>query len=93
MFWASVAFIPLGIIGAFMTELRDNGVGLTFTSNNPVVIFFAHIGEELLGLILSPIWFIKAIINHSFTFATIIDYLVYFAEIAFIIVGLVRLFN
>ena len=49
LFWASVLFIPLAVIGAFVTKYVDDGEGLSFSSDKIVVIIFAHVGEELLA--------------------------------------------
>ena len=54
LFWACVLFIPIAIIGAFATKYGDGGEGLLFKSDNIVVIIFAHIAEEILGLFLTP---------------------------------------
>ena len=58
LFWACVLFIPIAIIGAFATKYGDGGEGLSFKSDNLFVIFFAHIAEEILGLFLTPFWFL-----------------------------------
>lgn len=58
LFWGCVLFIPIAIVSAFATKYGDNGEGLSFKSNNLFVIFFAHIAEEILGLFLSPFWFL-----------------------------------
>ena len=87
LFWASILFIPIAIIGAFATKYRDYGEGLQFQSNNIVVIIFAHIAEELLGLFLTPFWFLKDIFSQRLTIPKIIDYMLYFAELVFIIFG------
>ncbi|MBO5567769.1 MAG: hypothetical protein J6A79_02320 [Clostridia bacterium] len=34
LFWASILFIPIAIIGAFSTKYRDKEEGLLFFSNN-----------------------------------------------------------
>ena len=58
LFGACVLFIPIAIIGAFATKYGDGGEGLSFKSDNLFVIFFAHIAEEILGLFLTPFWFL-----------------------------------
>jgi len=88
LFWASVLFLPIAIIGAISTKHKDCGEGLTFDSDNVVVIFFAHIGEELLGLFLSPFWLIVDLIRRRLTEEKVADYIVYFLLIAFIYIGL-----
>ena len=94
MFWASVCFIPLAILGAILTKVIDSGEGLSFKSNKILVIMFAHIAEEIIGLVATPIWFFKEIICVIFHHPKesdswkIIDFATYFIEIAFIAVGL-----
>ncbi len=91
LFWASVLFIPLAVIGAFVTKYVDDGEGLSFSSDKIVVIIFAHIGEELLGLILTPIWFIKDAVTKDFEFWKVVDYIVYVILLIFIIFGILVL--
>jgi len=87
LFWSSILFIPIAIVGAFSTKYGDFGEGLQFKSNNIIVIIFAHIAEELLGLFLTPFWFLKDIFSNDLTVSKAIDYILYFAEIVFIILG------
>lgn len=87
MFWASVLFIPISIIGAFATRYCDSGEGLTFKSNNLAVIAFAHIAEELLGLILTPFWFLKDLFTKRLEGWKVFDYVTYAIELLFIFVG------
>ena len=88
LFWASVAFIPLAIIGAFSTRFADGGEGLTFNSDNLVVIAFAHIAEELLGLLLTPFWFLKDLFTKKLDDGwKVFDYITYAIEIIFILIG------
>ena len=88
LFWSSVLFIPLAIIGAFATKYVDDGEGLLFDSDNIFVIIFAHIAEELLGLILTPFWFLKDLFTQDLNEAwKIIDYITYAIEIVFIFIG------
>lgn len=90
MFWALVLFIPLVIIGAFYTKYADNGYGLFFKSDNLAVIAFAHIAEEILGLLLTPFWFLKDLFTQDLDDEwKIFDYVTYAIEIAFIILGFV----
>lgn len=42
MFWGTVLFIPIAVVGAFATKYGDHGEGLTFDSDNIVVIIFAQ---------------------------------------------------
>lgn len=87
LFWASVLFFPIAIIGAFSTKYVDGGEGLTFNSDNLAVIAFAHIAEELLGLILTPFWFLKDLFTKNFDGWKIFDYVTYALELAFIIIS------
>lgn len=88
MFWASVVFIPIAIIGSFATKYCDDGDGLTFHSDNLIVILFAHIAEELLGLISTPFWFLKDMFTHNLDDGwKIFDYITYLAELVFIAIG------
>ena len=92
LFWASVLFVPIAIIGAFATKYSDDGEGLTFDSDNIVVIIFAHIAEEFLGLILTPFWFLKDLFTKSFNGWKMFDYITYVIELIFISIGLVTIF-
>jgi hypothetical protein len=87
MFWASVLFIPIAIIGAFATKYGDGGEGLTFNSDNLAVIAFAHIAEELLGLILTPFWFLKDLFTKNFDGWKVFDYVTYAVELIFIFIS------
>ena len=59
LFWASILFIPIAIIGAYETKYVDHGEGLTFESQFVLIIIMSHIAEELLGLVMSPFWLLK----------------------------------
>lgn len=87
LFWASILFIPIAVVGAFSTKYGDYGDGLTFHSNNIVVIMFSHIGEELLGLLLSPFWFLRDLFKHNLKSYKVIDYILYAIEIVLILAG------
>lgn len=88
LFWASVLFIPLAVIGAFATKFGDGGEGLTFCSDNLVVIAFAHVAEELLGLIITPFWFLKDLFTKNLDDGwKIFDYITYALEIVIILIG------
>lgn len=89
LFWSSVLYIPIAIIGGFVTKYYDDGEGLTFDSDNIVVIIFAHIAEELLGLILTPFWFLKDLLTDDLDGWKIFDYATYLLELIFIAIGLV----
>lgn len=88
LFWASVLFIPLAIIGAFATRFSDGGVGLTFYSDNLFVIAFAHIAEDLLGLFLTPFWFLKDLFMKNLDDRwKMFDYVTYVVELFFVLIG------
>ena len=88
LFWASALFIPLAIIGAFATRFGDEGEGLTFNSDNLFVIAFAHIAEELLGLFLTPFWFLKDLFTKNLDDGwKVFDYVTYAIELIFILIG------
>lgn len=88
LFWASVLFVPIAIICAFATKYGDGGEGLTFHSNNLVVILFAHIAEEILGLICTPFWFLVDFFKKRLDDGwKVFDYVTYLIEIIFILVG------
>lgn len=93
MFWASVAFIPIAIIGGICTRVFDDGEGLTFGSDNVFVIVFAHIAEDILGLILTPIWFIKDLVTGELEGFKVIDYILWVIEIAYIALNMFFLFK
>ena len=88
LFWASVLFIPIAIIGAFSTKYEDDGMGLSFASDNILVIIFAHIAEEILGLFLTPVWFLVDFFSKRLTEEKSLDYILYLAELIFIGAGL-----
>lgn len=88
LFWSCAAFIPIAIIGAFETKYADFGEGLTFDSDNILVIMFAHIAEEILGLVISPFWLLKDIFTDDLSFIKILDYIVYFLTLIFIGIGI-----
>lgn len=88
LFWASVAFIPIALIGGFATRYVDNGKGLTFHSSNLLVIIFAHIAEELLGLVATPFWFLKDLFTRNLGDRwKAFDYITYTIELLFIVMG------
>ena len=93
LFWASVLFIPIAIIGAFATKYGDYGEGLQFQSKNIIVIIFAHIAEEILGLFLTPFWFLRDLFCKELTVPKIIDYILYFIELVFIMFGFYSLLH
>ena len=91
LFWASVLYVPIAIIGAFATKYGDGGEGLTFDSDNIFVIIFAHVAEELLGLFLTPFWFLKDLFTQDFDGWKIFDYITYALELLFFSVGFIVL--
>lgn len=88
LFWASALFIPVAIIGAFATKYEDDGAGLSFASDNIFVIIFAHIAEEILGLFLTPFWFLIDLFSKRLTEEKSFDYILYLTELVFVSVGL-----
>ena len=92
MFWASVLFLPVAVVGALIAKYYDGGEGLTFKSNNVVVIIFAHIAEEILGLFLTPFWFLVDFFKKRLDDGgKVIDYIAYVVELIFIAVGVIVL--
>lgn len=92
LFWACALYIPIAIIGAFATKYGDDGEGLLFKSDNIVVIIFAHIAEEILGLFLTPFWFLIDFFKKRLDDdGKAIDYITYLIELIFIAVGFLLL--
>ena len=92
LFWACVLFIPIAIIGAFATKYGDGGEGLLFKSDNIVVIIFAHIAEEILGLFLTPFWFLVDLFRKRLDDdGKAVDYITYVVELIFFAVGILVL--
>lgn len=92
LFWACVLFIPIAIIGAFATKYGDGGEGLSFESDNLFVIFFAHIAEEILGLLSTPFWFLIDFFRKRLDDdGKAIDYITYAIELIFFVVGTLTL--
>lgn len=88
LFWGSVLFIPIAIIAAFATKYGDEGEGLSFKSNNLFVIIFAHVAEEILGLFLTPFWFLVDFFRKRLgNKGKAIDYITYLIELIFFIGG------
>ena len=88
LFWSVVLFIPISVFGSFQTKFADHGVGLSFYSDKLIVILFAHIAEEILGLICTPFWFLRDFFSKNLNEADkIIDYVTYLLELIFIILG------
>lgn len=92
LFWACVLFIPIAIIGAIATKYGDGGEGLSFKSYNLFVIFFAHIAEEILGLFLTPFWFLIDLFKKQLDDdGKAADYVTYVIELIFFAVGILAL--
>ena len=83
--------MPVAIIVAIRTKQNDDG--LTFTSNHVFVIIFAHIAEEILGLLLTPFWALRYTINKDWEFYRALDTILYLIEVLLILGGLYLLFN
>lgn len=79
--FAFIPFIIIAIIGALVTKYFYNGEGLSFNSDKILVIIFAHIAEEMLGIVLTPIWFIKDLVTKNWNAWKVFDYITYFIEI------------
>lgn len=92
LFWACVLFIPIAIIGAFATKYGDGGEGLSFKSDNIIVIIFAHIAEEILGLFLTPFWFLVDFFKKRLDDdGKAVDCITYVVELIFFAVGILVL--
>lgn len=85
-------FVPIAIIGSFATKYGDDGEGLSFKSKNLFVIFFAHIAEEILGLFLTPFWFLIDFFKKRLDDGgKAIDYITYAIELIFFATGIMLL--
>ena len=92
LFWACVLYIPIAIIGAFATKYGDGGKGLSFESDNLLIIIFAHIAEEILGLFLTPFWFLIDLFGKKLDDGgKLIDYITYAIELVFFGIGILVL--
>ncbi len=92
--WASLLFLPIAITGALLTKYTDDGEGLTFQSDIPIVILFAHIAEEILGLFLTPLWFIKDLLTRNLDNSDkTLDYITYVIELVVILFGITLLYR
>ena len=89
LLWTAVIFLVIAIIGAFSTKYSDEGLGLSFMSDNIIVIMFAHIAEETLGIICTPFWFLKDLFTKELTFFKILDYVTFAIEVLIALVCLV----
>ena len=87
LFWCTVLFIPIAIVGAFATKYADDGEGLSFMSDNLFVIFFAHIAEEILGLVRTPVWFLRDLFSGELSFWGVFDTVTYVIELVFFVIG------
>ena len=52
---------------------------------------FAHIFEDLCGIVCSPFWLLKDVFMHNMDPWKIVDYSIYFLLVVFIAVGVVFL--
>ncbi len=92
LFWGCVLFIPIAVIGTFATKYGDDWEGLTFKSDNILVIIFAHIAEEILGLILTPFWFLIDLFKKRLDDdGKAVDYITYVIELIFFGIGILVL--
>ena len=91
LFWSCILFIPIAIVGAFETKYLDSGKGLTFDSDNILVIIFAHIAEDILALFLSVFWFLKDFFSGNLDAQKIASHVIAFSMILFILIGIVML--
>jgi hypothetical protein len=76
-----IVYLIIAIIGAFSTKYADEGEGLSFFSDNIIVIMFAHIAEELLGIICTPFWFLRDLFTKELTFIKLVDYVTFTIEV------------
>lgn len=93
LFWASILFIPIAIIGALVTKYADQGEGLMFESDNILVIIFAHVAEEIIGLFCTPFWFLIDLFKGELLdFWKIFDHIFYLLHMIFMIFGVLTLY-
>lgn len=64
---------------------------MLFSSQSIVIIMFAHIFEDLCGIVCSPFWLLKDVFMHNMDPWKIVDYSIYFLLVVFIAVGVVFL--
>lgn len=81
LFWTAVIFLVIAIISAFSTKYSDEGIGISFISDNIIVIMFAHIAEEILGIIFTPFCFLRDLFSKELTFINILDYITFTIEV------------
>jgi hypothetical protein len=94
LFWSSVLYIPIAIIGAFYTKYVDDGEGLLFDSDSILVIIFGHVAEEILGIVGTPFWFLKDLFTQELDeYGKIIDYITWLIEIIIIAIGIFILWH
>ena len=94
LFWASILFIPIAIICAFATKYADDGEGLMFRSDHIIVIIFAHIAEEIIGLFCTPFWFLIDLFRGKLLdFWKIVDHIFYILHMIFMILGVLTLYQ
>lgn len=94
LFWASVLFLPIAIIGALVTKYIYHGEGLMFESDNILVIIFAHIAEEIISFFCTPVWFFIDLFKGTLLDPLkILDHLFYILHITFMVIGLIALYR
>lgn len=81
LLWTAVVYVVIAVIGAFSTKYSDEGIGISFISNNIIVIMFAHIAEEILGIIFTPFCFLRDLFSKELTFINILDYITFTIEV------------
>lgn len=92
MSWSFVLFLPISISNAFSTKYKYDGAGIGFFSDKILIIMFANIGREILGLILTPFWFLKDLFTKNLDNGwKVFDYFTYLLEILFVVFGLFTL--
>lgn len=92
LFWACVLFIPVAFICAMATKYVDHGDGLLFSSSNVAIIVFGHIVEEVLGIVLGPVWLAKDFFTHNLKdFWKVADHILYLCLVSFNVLGVLSL--
>lgn len=81
LLWTAVVYVVIAVIGAFSTKYSDEGIGISFISDNIIVIMFAHIAEEILGIIFTPFCFLRDLFSKELTFINILDYITFTIEV------------
>ena len=81
LLWTAVVYVIIAVIGAFSTKYSDEGIGISFISDNIIVIMFAHIAEEILGIIFTPFCFLRDLFSKELTLINILDYITFTIEV------------